>query len=703
MKTKQTARHAPDKAQAGTAANAASDLSEARGLYGAGLVTSLTGVAAISAAVESATFLAAAGILIAIGYFISVRLRAAGRTLRIVEVMVVAICLATYARLFSVGEGNPILNPGISAFHKELSLAVMLVWAEVVRSYALVSDEAVLFASVPSLALIGVVTTTSPGPDTLFYFAVWLVSSVTMFVETGQGARVAGARSRSLTLAGGLGVGAIAAGMLVSPVLHKTSLTAFMTLAPELYSSRRPAEVAVGDPAGNVLPISGGPVRLTSKEVMRVTSDIGGYWRARVWSTYSGRDWMSMASAQAVAPVDVTLEDEGVFRAPEGVGAGDSRREVVQTFRVISAPETYVFAASEPVEVVVRSQVLQRDQFNCWRFTTPQTSPVRTYTVTSSVPDPSPMQMRRASRSYPPDVEMCIRVPLVADRVAEVAREVAGRERTPYDKVVALQRYLSENYTYDLQAPRMPATEDDAVSFFLFTSRRGYCDIFASALAIMARCVGVPARIATGYAHGDQDPETGQWIVRDRDRHSWTEVYFSGYGWVPFEATPSSESPEVGFWASVWSEMRLMGSNPATRALLLVAALAMALAALRLVTATGPEPDIFERSHVSPAARAAQKAWRRLARRLRAHDVRPRRSSTPLDLYRMADVVLPVEAESAREALRLALDLITAGLYSNAPDSETLVEDLDVASRMAAHELSRVSRRGRAAWAPLDS
>ncbi len=157
-----------------------------RTFYGAGLVTSLTGVAAIAAAVESAWFFLLAASLVAGGYFVSIRLRAHGKNLRIVETAVIAICLATYARLFATGETSPLLSPGLAMSHKELALAVMLVWAEVVRSFSLVSDDSLLFTAVPSLALIGVVATTSPGGDTLAYFSIWLCSSITMFIESGK-------------------------------------------------------------------------------------------------------------------------------------------------------------------------------------------------------------------------------------------------------------------------------------------------------------------------------------------------------------------------------------------------------------------------------------------------------------------------------------------------------------------------------------
>jgi hypothetical protein len=82
----------------------------------------------------------------------------------------------------------------------------------------------------------------------------------------------------------------------------------------------------------------------------------------------------------------------------------------------------------------------------------------------------------------------------------------------------------------------------DAVEYFLFEQRRGYCEQFSSSLAVMARSLGIPARVATGYAPGEYNPFTGYYDVRASDAHAWVEVYFPGYGWSTFDPTPSFDS-----------------------------------------------------------------------------------------------------------------------------------------------------------------
>jgi hypothetical protein len=101
--------------------------------------------------------------------------------------------------------------------------------------------------------------------------------------------------------------------------------------------------------------------------------------------------------------------------------------------------------------------------------------------------------------------------------------------------------HLRKTYPYDLSiAPQRE--EMDAVEFFLFEQRRGYCEQFASSLAVMARSLGIPARVATGYAPGEYNPFTGLHEVRASDAHAWVEVYFPGHGWSAFDPTPGDDS-----------------------------------------------------------------------------------------------------------------------------------------------------------------
>ena len=101
----------------------------------------------------------------------------------------------------------------------------------------------------------------------------------------------------------------------------------------------------------------------------------------------------------------------------------------------------------------------------------------------------------------------------------------------------AIINYLKD-YPYNLKIEAPPANAD-GVDYFLFTQKTGYCTYFASALAVMLRSVGIPARMVVGFLPGQYDPKAHTYIIRDRDYHAWTEVYFPGYGWITFDPTPN--------------------------------------------------------------------------------------------------------------------------------------------------------------------
>lgn len=125
----------------------------------------------------------------------------------------------------------------------------------------------------------------------------------------------------------------------------------------------------------------------------------------------------------------------------------------------------------------------------------------------------------------------------IDQRVYDMAAQATAGETSPYAKALALQQYLSANYAYDLDVPEQPSNQD-FVSTFLVETKRGYCTYFASAMTVMCRMVGLPARYVEGYvAYPDGE---GLALVTGQEGHAWTEVYFRGFGWVTFDATPTS-------------------------------------------------------------------------------------------------------------------------------------------------------------------
>ena len=117
---------------------------------------------------------------------------------------------------------------------------------------------------------------------------------------------------------------------------------------------------------------------------------------------------------------------------------------------------------------------------------------------------------------------------------------------------MALTNYLQGQYKYTLDLPRVP-TGRDPVDWFLFDVKTGYCEQFATAETLMLRSLGIPARLATGYATGDYDPVLNQAIVREHDAHAWVEVWFGGHGWVPVDPTPGVNPLAATRFPSHWA------------------------------------------------------------------------------------------------------------------------------------------------------
>ncbi|WP_242609033.1 transglutaminase TgpA family protein [Actinomadura formosensis] len=163
----------------------------------------------------------------------------------------------------------------------------------------------------------------------------------------------------------------------------------------------------------------------------------------------------------------------------------------------------------------------------------------RSYTVRSVRTDPSTGQLAAAG-GYPAEiVSHYTAVPKnIPQQIRRLAEQITAGSATALTQAVRLQRWFTATggFTYDLSAPA-PQRGSDLVDFLLH-SKRGYCEQFAASMALMARILGIPSRVAMGYTPGGE-VKPGEWVVRSRDAHAWPELFFPGSGWVRFEPTPA--------------------------------------------------------------------------------------------------------------------------------------------------------------------
>lgn len=282
---------------------------------------------------------------------------------------------------------------------------------------------------------------------------------------------------------------------------------------------------------------------MADEVVMRVRAPQPDFWRGQTFADYDGRFWY--ADADLGDPAEGPAID-----VPPSIGDVDPERwgvdteRFVQTYVVEVDQPNIVFAAYRPVQVIFDGSVWRRPDGALRADVVVTAGSV--YTVVSERPMVTADVLRSqgdvaAGMAPGPnaDRDRYLAVPAsVTDRTRALAAELALPNATTYDTVMAMQDWLGRNVAYDLDAP-VPAEGTDAVDDFLFESRRGFCEQIASALAVMLRLQGVPARLVTGYVPGERDRVSGVWTVRASDAHAWVEVWFPNVGWQAFDPTAS--------------------------------------------------------------------------------------------------------------------------------------------------------------------
>jgi transglutaminase-like putative cysteine protease len=329
---------------------------------------------------------------------------------------------------------------------------------------------------------------------------------------------------------------------------------------------------AVGHTESFVWDQSYGPLTWprVGQTMFEVRSDGPYYWRTAVLDRFDGSSWVQSPDAGNAA---VQLPK----RAPGSAGPRLNPAWIHQLeYSIHGLNSDLVVGAGTPLGFPTIDGVMVMDR----GLLLPSSEPLSTgesYVMRSYIPDPGAIQMRRAGTRYPAAVARDVQVglpgqqtvdvpfwgqpsarkldPLLANSayggVYRLARRVTAGARTPYDAVSAIETYLNTHYTYSEFAP----IRHLALRTFLMGARRGYCQHFSGAMALMLRMVGVPTRVAAGFSPGRPNSD-GDYVVTDFDAHAWVETYFPTIGWVTFDPTPAgapAQSRVSGLGASIAS------------------------------------------------------------------------------------------------------------------------------------------------------
>jgi transglutaminase-like putative cysteine protease len=260
---------------------------------------------------------------------------------------------------------------------------------------------------------------------------------------------------------------------------------------------------------------------------MKKLLDANLYWRGIVLDEFDGRSWKSTKGIHeaSVSPTQGELVYQTIYLEPYG--------------------NEYLFSLDFPLHVSRRGV----RQLSGMTFSMNEEISKRTkYTVTSML------------SSILPDIvvdrERLVRLPSFPSRkIAELVRELSANKSEP-EKIQAFHDYLKlGDFKYSME--NLPVSED-ALEEFLFTNKRGNCEYFASALAVMLRMAGIPARLIGGYAGGYYNETGNYYMVLQKNAHVWVEVYVNDRGWVRLDPTPASPQTSHGrFGADVLMKLQL--------------------------------------------------------------------------------------------------------------------------------------------------
>lgn len=306
-------------------------------------------------------------------------------------------------------------------------------------------------------------------------------------------------------------------------------------------------------------------------EVMRVESSQRTYYRGETKSYYTGSGW-EFSDADREGPVlPVALQDP--LPAFEWGTTGDVPTvQLEQTFHMSGDRSFPILFGAYPIASLVSldEAVEARGELEGAGWS-PRQGELRwdeslpypaTYSVVSEVPVFAPSVFSAdaeydfSDERWAPYLQLPDSLP---ERVRHLAREIAAEGTTPYERVKLIEQYLQTRFEYDNRPDLSKGKSPDFVDRFLFEIQSGYCDYFSTAMAVMVRSIGLPARWVKGYTSGSLDIEEftglpieiidrlegGTYIVRNADAHSWVEVFFPETGWVPFEPTAGFALPAV--------------------------------------------------------------------------------------------------------------------------------------------------------------
>ena len=376
-------------------------------------------------------------------------------------------------------------------------------------------------------------------------------------------------------------------------------------------SSPSPAHPRVGhawaaisaSPAASTRRLRG---QLGNAVVMQVRAQRPSYWVAETFDTWDGQSWSE--SERASRPIN----QSSPFVLPVPLGNTSAGQSDLQTFYVTASSADLVLHAESANQLwFPTSKVFYNGDGT---IVSPiGLGPGSIYTVESQVQVPSATQLRSATvgTPLPPrTAQASLQLPSQYPRVLALARSLTAHDRTTYDKVQSLIKWIGTHTRYSTDIPPLAAGAD-TVDEFLFGNRVGFCEQISTSLAVMLRSLGIPAREAVGFVPGSYNPVTDLYAVQADDAHAWVQVWFPGYGWQSFDPTAvvplANPSPGATALADVGSLIRRIPIAPVL--VVLIGALGVSLA-VAVIVRRRARPATWAARVAASAERAGERAGR---------------------------------------------------------------------------------------------
>lgn len=554
-------------------------------LYLSGLMAVLAAVYAVNFGLESLSFGAFSMLSITLGFSISYALRRRRASLRSLQIPVLLIVVLIVAGIAASDRGMEWLWPSGVSGDRQKAGQVLLTWLLILLSYLLNSNGAVLFCIVPSFAMLALVSQSNTEAEVQNSFLLFVTATTFLmvhdnFLRTRQFQAKGRTQNQEKQLFGGqfqlaalCVMGALVFANVVAVPLRTIGMSVFSpstlaSLTSNNDKQNQPASSLLQVTETNSVELANGPVSISDMVLMRVASPRGVNWRGTTFDYYTGTKFenhetnrMNVAPSELEASIQMK---EAEYRGLGGSNTPDpslsgklftlptspfelatidmvNPQTLTQTFIIVGGSFSQLYGATSVTRVLANIPSLQIQ--NSGGMLTGIALPANfRYQVTSSVPEDSPDELRKSPsepKDYPNAIkERYLQIPQESSNLRKIVTGLVQGLKNNYDKLEAIKSYISKTCKYNIQSPRAPR-DRDLVEYFITESKMGYCDSFGATLVMMCRYAGIPARLVSGFLSGDH--KDGVYVVKEKHKHLWAEVYFPKYGWVTADATEGAE------------------------------------------------------------------------------------------------------------------------------------------------------------------